>query len=109
MAQAGFISWNKIIAVGASFGIPLVSILSWLLVYGTKLVDKVDNIQTVQVSQGNDIKEIKNFIYGLSRRVDTLQHHIELQDVKYSNGDSKASSLFTEKYVNGHLTIIPVR
>ena len=34
--------WNRTLAICGSIGVPLVSVAIWLIVSGTKLVDKVD-------------------------------------------------------------------
>lgn len=77
-------NWIKMFSVCSSIAVPLLSILYWLTVNGTHLVDKVDSIGTKQVEQGVDIKELKASLSMLSIRVDTIGQRQKEFDYRFS-------------------------
>ena len=99
MAPTEKTSWSKVIALCSSIGIPLLSVVCWLIVQGTHLVDDVHSIAGRQQSQDNDIKGIRDDIKSLHKRVDTIASHqrdaLFLFQKKY--GD------YIEKKVNGKI------
>ena len=64
--------WNKILAVGSAFGLPLLGMAYAGVVALTKLDDKVGGIVLKQQEQGMDIKDIKSRISTIEGRVDTI-------------------------------------
>ena len=72
MTPVNGISWNKVMTLSASFGIPLLSIGYWFVVQGTHLVDKVDLISIKQIQTDAHIDIISMKLDRLSNRVDTI-------------------------------------
>lgn len=72
-------SWNKIIVICSTIGIPLVSVLCWLIVQGTHVVDDVHSIVIHQTEQDLNFatfkNEIKDELKGIHKQVDTLILH----------------------------------
>ncbi|HVW99730.1 MAG TPA: hypothetical protein VHA52_04690 [Candidatus Babeliaceae bacterium] len=69
------VSWNKVIAVCSAFGIPMISILFAVVVWGTRIDGKLTD-------QGDNIREIKADLRGLHGQVDTIalrQHDAALE------------------------------
>lgn len=112
MTSANSVSWNKIITVCSVFGIPLFSIMAWLVIGGTQLVDKVD-------AQGLTLKSVVDKVDALNTRVDTLSqrqkdnkrdidHKFEILDLRHSTIKAPFRNV-TERYINGKLAFIPVK
>ena len=89
-------SWNKIIALCGSIGIPLISVAVWLIVSGTRLVDKVDSISNGQIKTDARMDLLDNKIDRLIHRVDTLATRVDRE------------GMFTQRWINGKLVFIPV-
>ncbi|HXP51159.1 MAG TPA: hypothetical protein VN922_14470 [Bacteroidia bacterium] len=90
-------SWNKILALCGSIGVPLISVAIWLIVAGTHLVDKVDLIGANQIKTDARLDLLDNKIDRLSHRVDTLANRIDKE------------GLFQQRYINGKLVFIPAK
>ena len=94
------ISWNKIIAVSASFGIPLFSLAAWGIINGTHLVDKVDNMFIRQTEY--QISTNSHFD-AIDRKIDNINHRLDTVTNKQAR-----FGFYTQKVVNGKRIFTPV-
>lgn len=106
MAPTERTSWSKVIALCSSIGVPLISVGCWVIIQGTHLVDKVDNISTHQQIQDADIKGIWEEIKTLHRQVDTISLHQHDFQFIYQK---QIGAAVIEKKVNGKLVFIPYK
>jgi len=90
-------SWSKIIALCWSIGVPLISVAVWLIISGTHLVDKVDDISRNQIKGDARMDLLDGKIDHLIHRVDTLATRQDKQ------------GLYQQRYINGRLTWIPAK
>lgn len=114
----GQISWNKIIAISSAFGIPLLSLIIMIAVWGTRIDDHLTDVQITQVKQGNDIQDLRGEMKQMHRQIDTIslkQHDADFiyqkkTDEKITGRSAYYASFknFTEKwiYVDGVKTLI---
>ena len=93
-------SWNKILTLSASFGIPLFSLTAWGIINGTHLVDKVDNMFTRQTEYQISTS---NHFDALDRKIDNINHRLDTVTNKQAR-----FGFFTQKIVNGKRIFTPV-
>ena len=89
-------SWNKIVALCVSIGVPLISVACWLIIAGTHLVDKVNAIGTNQIKTNARLDLLDNKIDRMSHRIDTLANRQDKEGMYY------------QRWINGRLVFIPV-
>lgn len=95
--------WNRTLAICGSIGVPLVSVSVWLIVSGTKLVDKVDAMES-QINAINkrlDNTDIK--IDKVSNHVDSIAQHQHDESLMRLTGYSY------QRYINGKLVTIRIK
>lgn len=76
-------SWAKVLTIIGALGVPLVSVVVWLIVAGTHLVDQVNVITINQAEQSVRMQNIESNVKDLSSQVETLSTNQKLnkQDI----------------------------
>jgi hypothetical protein len=62
-------NWNRTLTIAGSICIPLATIAFWLIVTGTKLVDKVDEIGLKQIENHKEFIDFKQSIYSEFKQI----------------------------------------
>lgn len=108
MAPSKETSWGKVIALCSSIGIPLLSVVCWLIVQGTHLVDAVNSIAIHQQAQDSDIRGIREDIKSLHNQVDTISLH--QHDAQFIYQRQNHLGFYIEKKGNkGELILVPYK
>lgn len=92
----GTISWNRLLGLLSSIGIPLFSAAVWLIITITNLSNNVHSISEKQTRTDARLDLLGNKLDRLNDRLDTLAFR------------QKMTGMFTQKIVDGHRVFVPV-
>ena len=94
--------WNRTLAICGSIGVPLVSVAIWLIVSGTKLVDKVD-------SMTNEINKINNRLDRTDAKIDKVSNHVDsISQHQHDESVLRGQGYSYQRYINGKLVTIHI-